>query len=164
MPVGRNQNLPFSANLHGLHRKLAAQLRCGKDIFLLAGVAGLNENPMQAQSAASYGTAVSYTGPIQVLSINPIPVFAQVGRKSSLRTCRSQPRCQVNGVFNMVFAYGGAMIFPEMMAEMRRPRDFIKGMAIAQLLIFCCYLMYGIFVYCFQGQCMCFFCLRVVVP
>ncbi len=57
----------------------------------------------------------------------------------------------------MVFAYGGAMIFPEMMAEMRRPRDFIKGIAIAQLLIFSCYLMYGIFVYCFQGQCPCFF-------
>ncbi|KAJ7826425.1 hypothetical protein B0H13DRAFT_1918177 [Mycena leptocephala] len=94
-----------------------------------------NSPPNFAASAASYGTAVSYTGPIQVLSINPIPVFAQV-----------------NGVFNMVFAYGGAMIFPEMMAEMRRPRDFIKGMAIAQLLIFCCYLMYGIFVYCFQGQ------------
>ena len=29
---------------------------------------------------------------------------------------------------NMVFAYGGAMIFPEFMAEMRRPMDFWKGM------------------------------------
>lgn len=27
----------------------------------------------------------------------------------------------------VVQAYGGAMIFPEIMAEMRRPRDFIKG-------------------------------------
>jgi len=105
-------------------------------IFTSMGfVANSPPNFAAAQSAASFGTAVSYTGPIQVLSINPIPVFAQV-----------------NGVFNMVFAYGGAMIFPEIMAEMRRPRDFIKGMAIAQVLIFCCYLMYGIFVYCFQGQ------------
>jgi len=52
----------------------------------------------------------------------------------------------------MVFAYGGAMIFPEIMAEMRRPRDFVKGMAIAQLLIVTVYLMYGITLYALQGQ------------
>lgn len=39
----------------------------------------------------------------------------------------------------------GAMIFPEMMAEMRRPMDFYKGMACAQILIFVVYLMYGTF-------------------
>lgn len=32
-----------------------------------------------------------------------------------------------------------------MMAEMRRPMDFYKGMAFAQILIFVVYLMYGIF-------------------
>jgi len=53
---------------------------------------------------------------------------------------------------NMVFAYGGAMIFPEIMAEMRRPMDFWKGMALAQALIFSAYLFYGIFIYAFQGQ------------
>lgn len=37
------------------------------------------------------------------------------------------------------------MIFPEMMAEMRRPMDFYKGMACAQILIFVVYLMYGVF-------------------
>ena len=35
---------------------------------------------------------------------------------------------KVNGIMQMVFAYGGAMIFPEFMAEMRRPWDFWKGM------------------------------------
>ncbi|KAF8905255.1 transmembrane amino acid transporter protein-domain-containing protein [Gymnopilus junonius] len=55
-------------------------------------------------------------------------------------------------LFDKVFAYGGAMIFPEMMAEMRRPMDFWKGMACAQALIFVAYLMYGCFVYAFQGQ------------
>ncbi|KAJ7925099.1 hypothetical protein B0H13DRAFT_2574471 [Mycena leptocephala] len=80
-------------------------------IFTSMGfIANSPPNFAAAQSAASYGTAVSYTGPIQVLSINPIPVFAQV-----------------NGVFNMEWP-------------------------LPQLLIFCCYLMYGIFVYCFQGQ------------
>jgi len=59
---------------------------------------------------------------------------------------------QVNGIMNMVFAYGGAMIFPEMMAEMRRPMDFWKGMTVAQALIFVAYLMYGAYVYAFQGQ------------
>jgi len=51
-----------------------------------------------------------------------------------------------------VFAYGGAMIFPEFMAEMKRPMDFWKGMVCAQLLIGIVYLMYGLFVYSFQGQ------------
>ncbi|KAF9084453.1 hypothetical protein BGX23_010512 [Mortierella sp. AD031] len=59
---------------------------------------------------------------------------------------------KVNGIMQMVFAYGGAMIFPEIMAEMRRPRDFWKGMACAQSLIFVAYLVYGVFVYSFQGQ------------
>ncbi|KII95622.1 hypothetical protein PLICRDRAFT_121216 [Plicaturopsis crispa FD-325 SS-3] len=59
---------------------------------------------------------------------------------------------KVNGIMNMVFAYGGAMIFPEMLAEMRRPWDFWKGMVCAQLLIFFAYLLYGVFVYSFQGQ------------
>ncbi|KAL6306846.1 transmembrane amino acid transporter protein-domain-containing protein [Sparassis latifolia] len=59
---------------------------------------------------------------------------------------------KVNGIMQMVFAYGGAMIFPEMLAEMRRPWDFWKGMCCAQLLIFAAYLMYGVFVYAYQGQ------------
>ncbi|KAF5373086.1 hypothetical protein D9758_001467 [Tetrapyrgos nigripes] len=59
---------------------------------------------------------------------------------------------KVNGIMNMVFAYGGAMIFPEFLAEMRRPMDFWKGMACAQILITVVYLLYGLFVYSFQGQ------------
>ncbi|KZT67531.1 oligopeptide transporter protein [Daedalea quercina L-15889] len=59
---------------------------------------------------------------------------------------------KVNGIMNMVFAYGGAMIFPEMLAEMRRPWDFWKGMCCAQALIFVAYLLYGLFVYSYQGQ------------
>ncbi|KAF8187421.1 transmembrane amino acid transporter protein-domain-containing protein [Pholiota molesta] len=59
---------------------------------------------------------------------------------------------KINGIMNMVFAYGGAMIFPEMMAEMKRPMDFWKGMTMAQALIFVAYLLYGCFVYAFQGQ------------
>ncbi|KAF8313416.1 oligopeptide transporter protein [Clavulina sp. PMI_390] len=59
---------------------------------------------------------------------------------------------KINGIMNMVFAYGGAMIFPEMLAEMRRPMDFWKGMCMAQALIYTCYLMYGCYLYGMQGQ------------
>ncbi|KDE05772.1 hypothetical protein MVLG_03863 [Microbotryum lychnidis-dioicae p1A1 Lamole] len=44
------------------------------------------------------------------------------------------------------------MIFPEIIAEMRRPYDAIKGIACAQIFVFTVYLFYGIFIHCFQGQ------------
>lgn len=44
------------------------------------------------------------------------------------------------------------MIFPEIISEMRRPKDFLRGMALAQVVIVVVYLLYGIFVYSYQGQ------------
>jgi hypothetical protein len=41
----------------------------------------------------------------------------------------------VDGLMQAVYAYGGAMLFIEFMAEMRRPRDFWKGMICAQSFI-----------------------------
>lgn len=35
---------------------------------------------------------------------------------------------------------------------MKRPMDFWKGMCMAQALIYTCYLMYGCFLYGYQGQ------------
>lgn len=32
----------------------------------------------------------------------------------------------LNGAMQAVFSYGGSMIFPEFMSEMKRPRDFLK--------------------------------------
>lgn len=58
----------------------------------------------------------------------------------------------INGLMSGVFAYGGAQIFPEIMAEMRRPWDFIKSMWTAQFFIWAVYLIYGCFVYYYQGQ------------
>jgi hypothetical protein len=51
-----------------------------------------------------------------------------------------------------VYAYGGAMLFTEFMAEMRRPRDFWKGMICAQSFIYFVYIFYGCFLYGYQGQ------------
>jgi hypothetical protein len=44
------------------------------------------------------------------------------------------------------------MIFIEFMAEMRRPMDFWKAMAFAQIFIFVVYTLFGLFVYTYQGQ------------
>lgn len=59
---------------------------------------------------------------------------------------------RINGVMNIVYAYGGATIFPQIIAEMRRPMDFLKAFSMAQALIFVIYVFYGLYVYSFQGQ------------
>jgi len=59
---------------------------------------------------------------------------------------------QVGGVQLAVFAYGGAMIFPEFMAEMRRPRDFWKAALGAQLFCYVIYMMFGLLLYAKQGK------------
>ena len=51
-----------------------------------------------------------------------------------------------------VYSYGGAMLFVEFMAEMRRPFDFWKGMVLAQAFIYVVYMFFGLFVYSYQGQ------------
>ncbi|OBT83915.1 hypothetical protein VE02_09766 [Pseudogymnoascus sp. 03VT05] len=58
----------------------------------------------------------------------------------------------VVGLMQAVYAYGGAMLFIEFMAEMRHPRDFWKAMIFAQLFIYICYIFYGCFIYGYQGQ------------
>ncbi|CAK5283068.1 unnamed protein product [Mycena citricolor] len=92
-----------------------------------------------AHSPPNFAAALSSLGvpqgPVQTQTFAKIPLFSQV-----------------NGIMNMVYAYGGAMIFPEIMAEMRRPMDFWKGMVMAQSLIFTAYLIYGAFIYSQQGQ------------
>ncbi|KAJ7281484.1 transmembrane amino acid transporter protein-domain-containing protein [Mycena rebaudengoi] len=85
--------------------------------------------PNFASAASSLGVM---EGPIQTQNFSHNSLFSQV-----------------NGIMNM---FCGAMIFPEMMAEMRRPMDFWKGMILAQALIFSAYLVYGTFVYSQQGQ------------
>nr|CBX33324.1 oligopeptide transporter protein [uncultured eukaryote] len=93
-----------------------------------------NSPPNYAAAQAAYGDAIG-SGPVITAAFVSQPLAPKV-----------------NGIMNMVFAYGGAMIFPELMSEMRRPMDFWKGMACAQLLIFVAYLLYGLFIYSFQGQ------------
>ena len=46
----------------------------------------------------------------------------------------------LGGLSNMIYAYGGATIFVEFMAEMKRPQDFWKAFAISLAIIMGCYL------------------------
>lgn len=76
-------------------------------IFISMGFVA-HSPPNFAAAKASFGLD---PGPIHTFKFVSLPLFSKV-----------------NGIMNMVFAYGGAMIFPEFMAEMRRPMDFWKGM------------------------------------
>lgn len=58
----------------------------------------------------------------------------------------------VNGMMNGVFAYGGATMFNELMAEMRRPWDFWKAILISNIFISSVYMIFGLVCYSRQGQ------------
>ncbi|KIW97771.1 uncharacterized protein Z519_01355 [Cladophialophora bantiana CBS 173.52] len=58
----------------------------------------------------------------------------------------------VNGMLSGVLAYAGLQLFVEFMAEMKRPHDFLKGMFVAQAAIYVAYVVYGCFIYYYQGQ------------
>jgi hypothetical protein len=58
----------------------------------------------------------------------------------------------ISGLMQAVFAYGGAMLFTEFLAEMRRPMDFWKALLLADMFIYLVYMVFGIVVYAYQGQ------------
>jgi amino acid permease len=62
---------------------------------------------------------------------------------------------QVVGVCQIVYSFGGQLMFIELIAEMKNPRDFIKAALSAQTVILVCYLTFGVFCYHYQGQFMC---------
>lgn len=50
----------------------------------------------------------------------------------------------INGLMNGVYSYGGATLFNELMAEMRRPWDFWKGLICADVFIYSIYITMGL--------------------
>ncbi|TRX88695.1 hypothetical protein FHL15_010367 [Xylaria flabelliformis] len=58
----------------------------------------------------------------------------------------------INGLLSGVLAFAGLQLFIEFMAEMQRPHDFLKGMFVAQAVIYTAYVVYGSFMYYYQGQ------------
>ncbi|KAH7886718.1 transmembrane amino acid transporter protein-domain-containing protein [Phlebopus sp. FC_14] len=95
--------------------------------------------------AAVRYTAPNYTAAESAYNVPPGPV-----QTLAINTQPFEP--QLNGIMQIVFSYGGAMIFIEFLAEMRRPMDFLKAMAFAQLFICFVYMFFGLFVYSYQGQ------------
>ncbi|KAF8677801.1 hypothetical protein AX14_004793 [Amanita brunnescens Koide BX004] len=87
----------------------------------------------------------NYAAAKMSLGINPGPVVTKNFTNLSLYA-------KVNGVMMMVVAYSGAMIFPEIMAEMKRPMDFWKCLVLTQIFAVMTCLLQGCFVYAYQGQ------------
>jgi hypothetical protein len=116
-------------------------------IFITMGVAAHSAPNYAAAQGASAGAALGGTlvAPDANGNYPSIVHFAGLPDKNNFIGA-------VNGLMQAVYAYGGAMLFIEFMSEMRRPRDFIKGMAAAQLFIYVCYMLYGLFLYGYQGQ------------
>ena len=115
-------------------------------MFITMGAAA-NSPPLYSASALSAGATVN------AALVTPVNgVYPPVQHSAGLPKSSGGFAGSVNGAMQAVYAYGGSMIFPEFMAEMRRPRDFLKGMWSAQVFIYICYMLYGLFIYGYQGQ------------
>lgn len=89
----------------------------------------------------SYGSIDSSAG----INIDPALVTPINGTYPALQTSGGIPPSPngfvgaVGGAMNAVFSYGGSMVFPEFMAEMRKPKDFLWAMWAAQFFIYIVY-------------------------
>ena len=106
-------------------------------IFLTMGIVAKSPPYYKGALAANTGPTVVDNG----------PVITTAGPQEGVDF-----NGQVVGLMQAVFSYGGAMLFVEFMSEMRRPWDFWKGMLTAQLFIYVFYMLFGLFVYSYQGQ------------
>lgn len=105
-------------------------------IVVISMAAIIKYGPYIAGAQASYGSDYPYNN-------QPVMTSAFVSYDLTQK---------INGMMSMVFAFGGALIFPELISEMRRPMDFWKGMISAQALICTVYLVYSNVIYAYQGQ------------
>lgn len=114
-------------------------------MFITMGAAA-HSPPLYSASASSAGYSID---PKLVTPVNG--VYPPVQHSGGIPN-KGNFGGSVNGMMQAVYSYGGCMIFPEFMAEIKRPRDFLKGMWGAQLFIYVCYMLYGLFMYGYQGQ------------
>ncbi|KAH8817436.1 transmembrane amino acid transporter protein-domain-containing protein [Xylogone sp. PMI_703] len=123
--------------------------------FMAIGVAATSE-PNYATMFGSFGGAGTPYGdtnfpngtmeshiPIQKFAGTPPDGFAS-GGTGFLGTYQ--------GINTIIYAYGGAMLFFNLLAEMRNPWDFWKGMICADVFIYLVYMFFGLFQYSYQGQ------------
>lgn len=115
-------------------------------IFITMGVIANSDPNYRVSVLGSAGSAVDPT------TITP----DDTGRYPPIMHYNNLPKNglvgSINGLLSGVLAYAGAQLFVEFLAEMRRPHDFIKAMWGAQFFIYSVYLIYGCFIYHYQGQ------------
>ncbi|KIW01199.1 hypothetical protein, variant [Verruconis gallopava] len=115
-------------------------------MFITMGVAA-HSPPLYSAYTASAGYSIN---PNLVMP-NSAGVYPPVQHSAGLPD-QSNFAASINGLMNAVYAYSGTQIFIDFMAEMTHPRDFLKSMWGSQLFIYICYMLYGLYMYGFQGQ------------
>ncbi|KAK0757471.1 hypothetical protein N5P37_010196 [Trichoderma harzianum] len=117
-------------------------------MFISMGVMAHSEPNYGAAQAGSAGAALGGA------SVTPFAngTYPPIERHGGIPPSTNGFTGSINGLMNGVYAYGGAQLFVEFMAELQRPRDFLKAMWGAQFFIYACYMSYGSFVYFYQGQ------------
>ena len=115
-------------------------------MFITMGVAA-HSDPLYSAAGSSAGYSVNP----DLVTANAAGAFPPIAHSAGLPD-PSNFGASVNGLMQAVYAYGGAFLFVEFLSEMKRPYDFLKGMWGAQLFIYLCYMLYGLFMYGYQGQ------------
>lgn len=115
-------------------------------MFITMGVAA-NSPPLYSAYSASAGYSVNPA----LVKPDSAGQFPPVTHSAGLPD-QSNFAASVNGLMNAVYAYSGTQIFIDFMAEMSQPRKFLKSMWGSQFFIYACYMLYGLFMYGYQGQ------------
>jgi hypothetical protein len=115
-------------------------------MFITMGVAA-NSPPLYSAYAASAGYSINPS----LVTPDDAGTFPPVAHSAGLPDS-SKFGASVNGLMNAVYAYSGTQIFIDFMSEMSQPRKFLRSMWGSQIFIYGCYMLYGLFMYSYQGQ------------
>jgi hypothetical protein len=115
-------------------------------MFITMGVAA-NSPPLYSAYTASAGYSVNPA----LATPNAEGNFPPITHSSGLPDA-SNFGASVNGLMTAVYAYSGTQIFLDFMSEMSQPRNFLRCMWGSQSFIYFCYMLYGLFMYGYQGQ------------
>ncbi|KAI1436017.1 transmembrane amino acid transporter protein-domain-containing protein [Xylaria sp. CBS 124048] len=121
---------------------------CLNLLALFVSMGAIAHNPPNF-SIATLGSVGSTIDPTSIMpdangNYPPVVTYAGLPTKNLIGS--------INGLLSGVLAYAGLQLFIEFMAEMRRPHDFLKAMFVAQVVIYVVYVVYGCFIYYYQGQ------------
>jgi len=123
--------------------------------FIAIGVSATSD-PNYAASWGSFGGAGTPFGDTNFpdgTADNPVPIRTFAGTPpDGFASGGTGFLGTYQGINTIIYSYGGAMLFFNLLAEMRNPWDFWKGMICADVFIYIVYMFFGIFQYSYQGQ------------